>query len=461
MQTKITIKDKTEFQQRALQWAMQFPYVALFDSNNYALDKHSKIEWKLAIDALDFIAPNENYFEAVNAFKQKYPADFLAGFFRYECKNESVIASESSLSEVEVERAKVLSFGKDLGAGFPPAFFFRPRYILSFVGNELLVNRNYPETFELLEQINQYKAVEKMRCIELTEMSTIVHFTEQTPKEKYLQNVEHIRSRIAEGDFYEMNYCTEIKAENAAINPAKVYAALQKKTEAPFACFVKYGEQYLLCASPERFLAKRGSKIISQPIKGTIRKGNTDEENERLKNELLNSEKERAENVMIVDLVRNDLTKFAKTGTINVDELFGVYSFKTVHHLISTISAELQDEDNAILAIKNAFPMGSMTGAPKHEVIKQIDEIEDMQRGLFSGAVGYFDEANDFDFNVVIRSIFYNADTKEISIKTGGAITYDSVAEKEYEETILKRKAMEESLQQIKSPFDDFKTYYV
>lgn len=439
MQTKITIKDKTEFQQRALQWAMQFPYVALFDSNNYALDKHSKIEWKLAIDALDFIAPNENYFEAVNAFKQKYPADFLAGFFRYECKNESVIASESSLSEVELERAKILPFGKDLGAGFPPAFFFRPRYILSFVGNELLVNRNYPETFELLERINLYKWEEKT--------STSIHFSEQTPKESYLENIAHIRSRIAEGDFYEMNYCTEIKAENAAIDPVSAYFKLQQKTQAPFACFVKYGAQFLLSASPERFLCKRGTTLISQPIKGTIRKGKTTEENEQLKNELLHSEKERAENVMIVDLVRNDLTKFAKTGTINVDELFGVYSFKTVHHLISTISAELQDEDNAIAAIKNAFPMGSMTGAPKHEVIKQIDEIEDMQRGLFSGAVGYFDEANDFDFNVVIRSIFYNADTKEISIKTGGAITYDSVAEKEYEETVLKRKAMVESLQ--------------
>ncbi len=441
MRTKITIKNKEEFQQKALQWSTLFPFVALFQSNNYSEDKYSKIEWTLAIDALDFCAPTQNYFEAVNEFKLKYKNEFLAGFFSYECKSETHVIASEERAKQSPEREIASLHSVPFAMTTPPAFFFRPRYVLSFVGNELFVNRNYPETFELLEQINNYIPKEIV--------SSEIHFTEQTPKEKYLQNVEHIRSRIAEGDFYEMNYCTEIKAENAVINPAKTYFNLQKKTEAPFACFVKYGEQYLLCASPERFLCKRGTKIISQPIKGTIRKGDTDAENERLKNELLNSEKERAENVMIVDLVRNDLTKFAKTGTIKVDELFGVYSFKTVHHLISTISAELQSEEHAVDMIKNAFPMGSMTGAPKYEVLKQIDEIEDMQRGLFSGAVGYFDEANDFDFNVVIRSIFYNANTEEISIKTGGAITFDSIAENEYEETVLNRKAMVESLKDV------------
>lgn len=426
MQTKITIKDKAEFQQRALQWAMQFPYATLFDSNDYSQDKYAKIEWRLAIDALDFVAPQNNYFETVNAFKQKYPADFLAGFFSYECKSETHGLASRKRTENEHSPS------------FPPVFFFRPRYILSFIGNELTVNRNYPEMFELMEQINHYKPTEKT--------STPIHFAEQTAKKNYLENIAHIRKRIKKGDFYEINYCTEIKAENAIINPVKAYFDLQAKTKAPFASFVKYADQYLLCASPERFLCKRGSTLISQPIKGTIRKGNSDEENEQLKNELLNSEKERAENVMIVDLVRNDLTKFAKTGTINVDELFGVYSFKTVHHLISTVSAELKNEEDAIAAIENAFPMGSMTGAPKHEVLKQIDEIEDMQRGLFSGAIGYFDETGDFDLNVVIRSIFYDAAQKEISIKTGGAITYDSDAEKEYEETVLKRNAMVQSL---------------
>lgn len=430
MSTKITIKNKKEFQQKALQWSTLFPFVVLYDSNNYAEDKHTKLEWTLAIDALDFVAPEQNCFEELAEFKEQYKNEFLAGFLNYECKSET-----HGLASKE----RVDSGIPATGVGHVPhTFFFRPRYVLSFTGNDLFVNRNYPETFELLEQINNYAPKE----IATSE----IHFTEQTPKEKYLQNVALIRERIAAGDFYEMNYCTEIKAENVVINPVQTYFNLQTKTEAPFACFMKYHNQYLLCASPERFLCKRGSKVISQPIKGTIRKGVTAEENERLKNELLNSEKERAENVMIVDLVRNDLTKYAKTGTIKVDELFGVYSFKTVHHLISTVSAELQDENDVIHAIKNAFPMGSMTGAPKHEVLKQIDEIEDMQRGLFSGAVGYFDEANDFDFNVVIRSILYDADKQTLSVKTGGAITYDSVAEMEYEETLLKRKAMVESL---------------
>lgn len=424
MPTVITIKNKAEFQQQALQWAMQFPHVILFDANCYSQDRYAKTEWLLAIDALDFTAPEQHYFEEINAFKQKYPNEFLAGFFSYECRSETHgLVSESLQTQNET---------------FPPAFFFRPRYILSFSGDALSVNRNYPETFELLEQIKQYQPKEIV--------ASIISFTEQTTKEKYLQTVAHIRERIAAGDFYELNYCTEIKAENSVINPAKVYATLQQKTKAPFACFVKYFDQYLLCASPERFLCKRGIKIISQPIKGTIRKGSTVEENEQLRNELLQSEKERAENVMIVDLVRNDLTKFAQTGTIKVEELFGVYSFETVHHLISTVSAELKKEEVSVFALKNAFPMGSMTGAPKHEVLKQIDNFENMQRGLFSGTVGYFDEAGDFDFNVVIRSIFYDAERKEISIKTGGAITYDSVAEDEYIETVLKRRAMVESL---------------
>jgi para-aminobenzoate synthetase component 1 len=301
------------------------------------------------------------------------------------------------------------------------------------------VNRNYPETFEIIERIQSV-------TIELkTEKGEIV-FTERTSKHDYIQQVNQIKQHIEEGDFYELNYCTEVVAEQSTISPIAVFEQLNVNAEAPFSCFVKFHESYLLCASPERFLCKRGHKMISQPIKGTIRRGRNVEEDENLKSELLHSEKERAENVMIVDLVRNDLTFYAETGSICVDELFGVYTFKTVHQMISTISASLSDDANVVKAIQNAFPMGSMTGAPKLEVRKYIAHNECFNRGLFSGTVGYFDADGDFDSNVVIRSVLYDSAKRKIVVRTGGAITYDSVPKQEYDEIILKRAALLHSL---------------
>lgn len=264
----------------------------------------------------------------------------------------------------------------------------------------------------------------------------------QVTKEQYIQTVNTLKERIADGDFYEINYCMNFSGQATALNPAEVFEKLVSISPTPFASLFRHHNAWLLCASPERFLKKSGNRLLAQPIKGTISRGKTPLEDEMHKWQLNHSEKERAENVMIVDLMRNDLARCCKTGSVTVDELFGVYPFSTVHQMISSISGELKPDSTLHEIIEKTYPMGSMTGAPKREVMHAIDEYEPVSRELFSGSVGYIDADNDFDFNVVIRSILWNAETSFLSVYAGSAITYDAEAAKEYDECLLKAATM-------------------
>jgi len=275
---------------------------------------------------------------------------------------------------------------------------------------------------------------------------TRIHMQARTSREEYISNAKKLIEHIHCGDIYEVNYCIEFFAENVSVDPSSLFLKLNELTQAPFSCLYKNGEHWLICASPERFLHKKGSCIISQPIKGTRARGKTFEEDEKLKMELFLDEKERSENVMIVDLVRNDLSKSAKKNSVKVEELFGIHSFKSVHQMISTVRAELRNDVHPVDAIRNAFPMGSMTGAPKIKAMELIDEFENVKRGLYSGAVGYFTPDLDFDFNVVIRSIQYNSKTGYLSFMVGSALTANADPEKEYEECLLKAKTLFESI---------------
>ncbi|MDB5009508.1 MAG: pabB, partial [Mucilaginibacter sp.] len=240
----------------------------------------------------------------------------------------------------------------------------------------------------------------------------------------------------------------EFFANDASIDPVSAFVQLNQISPNPFASFFKWKDNYILCASPERFLAKRGNKLISQPIKGTAKRGKNEAEDKAIKHELRNNTKELQENVMIVDLVRNDLTRSAKQGTVKTEDLFNIHSFKQLHQMISTVVCELRDDVSPVQAIKNTFPMGSMTGAPKISAMELMEQYEQSRRGVYSGAIGYFSPDNDFDFNVVIRSLLYNAAEKYISFHTGSAITYHADPEKEYEECLLKAKAIMEVLGQ-------------
>lgn len=264
----------------------------------------------------------------------------------------------------------------------------------------------------------------------------------RTPKTTYIEKVNALKKHIKHGDIYEVNYCIEFFAEDVVISPIEVFCKLYKYTKAPFSCFVKCNDSYLLCASLERFLKKEKNKLISQPIKGTIKRGENFEEDLILKNSLLHNIKEQSENAMIVDLVRNDLSRIAKKTSVNVDELFGIYTFETLHQMISTISCELKENTNFNDILKATFPMGSMTGAPKIRAMQLIDEYENINRGLYSGSVGYILPSGNFDFNVVIRSIQYNEATRYLSIMVGSAITDMCNAEEEYNECLLKAQAL-------------------
>lgn len=418
--TTFPVADVALFKRNALRWAAQFQTVCLLDSCDYQLDKYSSVEWILAVDAWDFCSDRTDSFEALKKFTTNI-SDKVFGFLTYELKDQ-------------VEH---LTSANHDGMHWPLMYFFKPRYIIECRAGKVTINRNYPEAFDLYERIMN---------ITSGDSSTVdrrpLTLTARTAKHQYLTNVSRIKDQIVAGDFYEMNYCCEFYAEQTAIDPLLVFEKLNVAARAPFSSFFKLGDKYMLCASPERFLRKQGNKIISQPIKGTTRKGANTEEDQQLKASLLQSEKERAENVMIVDLVRNDLAHTAETGSVKVEELFGIYEFATVHQMISTVTATVGEEVHPVDIIRHAFPMGSMTGAPKVEVMKNIEAYEDQRRGLYSGSVGYFTPAGDFDLNVVIRSIYYDVAAQYLSIQVGGAITYDADPQSEYDEMLLKAKGL-------------------
>lgn len=268
----------------------------------------------------------------------------------------------------------------------------------------------------------------------------------QISKDIYISQIEKVRKHILDGDIYELNFCQSFLAVYEKINTIALFEKMCTKTRAPFAAYFHYNEFVLMSSSPERFLQKNNSTLISQPIKGTIGRDNDPGIDLIRMQELKESEKNRAENVMIVDLVRNDLSKSCKPGTVRVEELFGIYSFEKVHHMISTVSGELKDDFHWVDALLHCFPMGSMTGAPKVKSMQLIEELESFKRGWFSGAVGYINPESNFDFSVIIRSILINDIKKQMLLAVGGAIVYDSEAEQEYEESLLKAQSLFELL---------------
>ena len=231
----------------------------------------------------------------------------------------------------------------------------------------------------------------------------------------------------------------------AVIDPYALFYHLNNLAPSPFAAFYKMKDHFVLCASPERFLQKHNQTLISQPIKGTRKRIHGTEDETIV--ELSNHPKDLAENVMIVDLVRNDLSRICKTGTVLVPELCKIYTFSHVHQMISTVIGELKEKTNVLDIIQSTFPMGSMTGAPKIEVMRNIDLLEDFHREIYSGSIGYFFEGN-FDLNVVIRSLEYNNGVLKYSV--GGAITYDSIAIEEYEECLTKAAGIFELMNKVK-----------
>jgi para-aminobenzoate synthetase component 1 len=420
------ISDPKLLKKQLLIWSQQFREIIFMDSNDYP-QQYSNYDCVLAVDAFTSIkTDSNNAFEGLKQYQQT-TKDWIFGYLSYDLKND-------------VEPLQSNNFD---GLDFPDLFFFQPKKMFLLKGGQLemqylsLCDDEFEEDFDEIIKSKESKS-------HIVDEITI---RQRISENSYIDKVSKMLTHIHKGDLYEANFCMEFYAENASIEPVEKFRKLNEISQPPFAVFFKNNKHFLLSASPERYLKKQGDLLLSQPIKGTAKRYSDPFEDEKSKIQLVSDPKERAENIMITDLVRNDLSHTAQKGSVEVKELCGIYSFMQVHQMISTITSKLDPQYGVIDALKTTFPMGSMTGAPKISAMKIIDQLEETKRSLYSGALGYFTPDGDFDFNVVIRSILYNQEKRYISFSVGSAITSLSSPEKEYQECLLKAKAMRDVLQ--------------
>ncbi len=315
-----------------------------------------------------------------------------------------------------------------------PSFFFEPQFLAISKNSKIEI---------IIDTIGLGNVNPFLDKIEFKTEPKFNNFMNDISKKTYLENLEFIKKSIKQGDFYEINYCLHWKSEIKNYNSIQILQKLSGQSPAPFSAFYKHNSIEVFCASPERFLKNENGRLLSQPIKGTSQRSSNSILDHEFKIGLQNSIKERAENVMIVDLVRNDLSIHSIPGSIKVTELCNIYSFPSVHQMISSVESNINPNINPLEALKSAFPMGSMTGAPKKIVMETIEYLENQTRGLYSGSLGYITPERNYDFNVVIRSLICDTDQMLAFNSAGSAITWDSLPESEYLECILKTKAIQ------------------
>lgn len=415
------VEDCRAFKIKMLNWSRRFNIFCFLDNSNYAAAETSFDCMLAAGCKTSVFLTGDTSLEKLQQFSDDNK-DWLFGHFGYDILNSNSKGGDANKNEV------------DFGDGF----FFVPEVLLRLEDHQLIVETAYHDHQEIFNDINEQDIVIKKNA-----PANNIEFQTNITKDEYISVINMLRRHILRGDCYEINFCQSFSADKVSVDPLFYYQQLSDISPNPFSAFYKLNDKYCLCASPERFLKKTGTKLISQPIKGTSKRNHSDASaDEQNRQHLLNSDKEKSENVMVVDLVRNDLSRICTEGSVHVKELFGVYSFPQVHQMISTIEGEVDPKVKWTDIIKACFPMGSMTGAPKVKVMELIDKYESSPRGLFSGSIGYITPGNDFDFNVVIRSMMYDDTKKIISFKAGGGITFNSDPEQEYEESKLKVEAI-------------------
>lgn len=400
-------------------WAAQMHPVAWYDSNDYPHQSN-------AYDAILAVGVQSkaDLFSSPSALRSKLGTDWLFGFFSYEYNGgwESVTASNPVHLKV------------------PSLQFFAPKKLWLLQQDTLIAlyacDDNPADDFALMQ----------LCTLQTPKHSKPIRLKPRTTKEMYLEKGLNLKQHILRGDIYEVNYCMEWFAEQVSISPKSLFTSLNTIAKTPFSAYLHMDNMHLMCASPERFLSRSGTKIVSQPIKGTAARHHDSVLDDTAAQHLKNDPKEQSENIMITDLVRNDLSRIAQKGTVQVAEQCAVYPFAQVHQMISTVVADCATNLSSLDVINACFPMGSMTGAPKQRAMELIDEHENTQRGLYSGAVGYFAPNGNFDFNVVIRSLIYDSKTKYLSAHVGSALTAAADVEKEYAECQLKVEAIKRVL---------------
>ena len=409
--------DVKSLKQKIIHHSRAFDYSVLLNSNSESTEN----EFIYAYGCKAFLSSSNQSLKKLDNFMND--KDWLFGFFSYDLKNEI----ENLMSSNYIFHS------------IPNIFFFKPKVVV--------IARNGLLTFEVCSDLDPEQELNNILNYKPNALEKkIDNLIPRVSKKKYLKNVKSIKEHIKKGDVYELNYCIDYYSENSIIDPCNVYNRLNSLTESPMSTLFKFKEINIISSSPERYISRRKNKVFSQPIKGTARRNSNELIDKEIRSLLTKNIKEKAENHMIVDIVRNDLSRISKKGKVKVTELGKLYSFKNVHQLISTIECEIDNNTLVSKIIESTFPMGSMTGAPKIKSMKLIDEFENVSRGIYSGSVGYFMPNGDFDFNVVIRSIIYDSNNAKLNLNIGSAITYNSTAENEYEECQLKAEAMIEAL---------------
>ncbi len=412
--------ENNDFLSRALAWASAHSHMAYLNHHGIAYP-YQPFPHLLAVGCRrQVVVPHPATANALALLQQSHHErpSWLLGYLGYDLKNQ--------LERLESQNTDLL--------GTPDLYFFEPEHLLFFSPGQVTIHSN-SRPAQLYRHIAGHAPLATPPLPQVTLAS-------DTTRQQYIDAVERIRQHIIDGDVYELNYCMAMHAAATLPNPLALHQQLCARSPMPFAAYLQLDGLHLLSASPERYLKKSEHTLVSQPIKGTIRRGTTPTEDEKLKFTLRYSEKEMAENMMIVDLVRNDLARCATTGSVTVNELFGIYSYRQVHQMVSTVSGRQRPGTTLADVLRATYPMGSMTGAPKVKVMELIERYERSRRGLFSGAAGYITPQGDFDLNVVIRSLMYQARQQKLAFHVGSAITYDSVPEQEYDECLLKASAI-------------------
>ncbi len=414
------LKDVSSFKKKLLKWSEKSVTSVFLNSNNHK-SQINNYEAILALDSYSEIPYTRN--NSLNKLDNflKNTQDWVFGYLSYDLKNELE----------NLESKNIDSF--DL----PNLFFFQPKKIW------LVSNSNVEALYLDGNQIDDdWTEINKINLSEKFSKSNKIILKERLKKNQYQNKIKLLLDHIKRGDIYEANFCMEWFSQNANIIPSEVYIKLNEISKTPMSAFFKNKNLNLLSSSPERYIKRIKDRVVSQPIKGTSRRDQNDMVDSKLMNELEANIKERSENIMIVDLIRNDLSRFSIPGSVIVKELCKVYPFKQVHQMISTVESKIKSNLSSSEIIKHTFPMGSMTGAPKVKAMNIIEDLEVSARGLYSGALGYIKPSGDFDFNVVIRSLIYDTNTKYLSFHVGSAITSKSKILNEYDECLLKAEAM-------------------
>lgn len=436
--TKLTfpIENIADFKARMLNWVKKTfvvddaenstQTICYLDSNQHQ-DKYGKFEALLAIGSIKELKMNTpGCLDALQGFHEE-TQDWLLGYLSYDLKNE---IEDISSSNEDLQQA-------------PELFFFQPERLLVLRDNEC--EFHYPKGMEDVVHQDLVSIERQSAIIERQKIN--INIRQALSRTDYIAAVKGILEHIQLGDIYEMNFCQSFYADNVQLSPIEVFQKLNDIARSPFAAFCQFDDHHILSASPERYIQRTGEKLISQPIKGTAKRLKNKALDRAISLRLQNDPKERAENIMITDLVRNDLARTAEKGSVKVEELCGLYSFRTVHQLITTISSRIRKGTTLNEILKTTFPMGSMTGAPKLSAMEIIEAFEHNKRGIYSGSIGYISPQGDLDLNVVIRSILYNKKLQQLSLQVGSAITYQSDPQQEYEECLLKAEALLKALE--------------